>query len=106
MGFPERVRDLRLMHGLTQEQLARKLNLCRATLSHYENGLRQADLQTALAISDYFGVSLDFLSGRTNANCYWLQTLDVNDYEVLLVPTTLLRVSPSSRKKQLEVQAL
>jgi len=100
MGLAQRIRYLRLLHGLTQQQLARQLNICRATLSHYENGLREPDLQMALAIADFFGVSLDFLCGRTSLNCYWLESLNlIENYECLVVPVRLLRVDRSLPKK-------
>lgn len=36
------------------------------TLSRYENELRQADYKTLILFADYFGVSIDYLLGRTD----------------------------------------
>lgn len=36
------------------------------TLSRYENELRQADYETLILFADYFGVSVDYLLGRTD----------------------------------------
>lgn len=36
------------------------------TLSRYENETRQADYKTLILFADYFGVSIDYLLGRTD----------------------------------------
>ena len=36
------------------------------TISRYENLEREADYSTLIKIADYFGVSLDYLLGRTD----------------------------------------
>lgn len=75
MDLPQRIRYLRLQRQLTQQQLARELNISRATLCHYENGQREPDLQTLNAIADFFGVSLDYLVCRTNLDLFKLTVL-------------------------------
>lgn len=66
MTLPSRIKQLREERGLTQIELAKILKISNTTLSQYETGARvpSDDIKTALA--DYFGVSLDFLFGRTN----------------------------------------
>ena len=58
------IRQLRVGRGLTQQQLADKLYVTRATLSNYENGRRHPNLIIAILIADFFQVSLDELAGR------------------------------------------
>ena len=36
------------------------------SISQYETGMREADYKTLIAIADYFGVSIDYLLGRTD----------------------------------------
>lgn len=43
-----------------------ELNMNQNTLSRYENELRQADYKTLILFADYFGVSIDYLLGRTD----------------------------------------
>lgn len=57
---------LRKEHGYTQEQLSDFLNLTRSAISNYELGLNEPSLDTMVAIADLYGVSLDWLMGRTN----------------------------------------
>ena len=61
----EKLKDLRLDYGLTQDQLAKILNISQRTYSHYENGTREIPLDTLIALADYYAVSLDYLTNRT-----------------------------------------
>lgn len=62
----QRIRDLREDRDLTQKQVATVLNCSQQVYSNYELG--QWDLPTAvlLALADYYGVSTDYILGRTN----------------------------------------
>lgn len=62
------LRGLRKQHGLTQEQLANALSCAKSTISQYENGINEPDLEMLTRIADFFGVSLDFLLGRDTYN--------------------------------------
>lgn len=48
-------------HELTQEELAKKLNVSRSTISNWENGRSQPDLESLLSLSDLFEISVDRL---------------------------------------------
>ena len=45
----------------SQLKVATDLHISRETLSYYENGKRNPDLQFLRALSSYFNVSIDFL---------------------------------------------
>lgn len=57
--FSKNIRYLRLLHDLTQDQLAEILSLDRSTYTYYENGHTQPKLYAALKLAQYFRVSLD-----------------------------------------------
>ena len=61
-----RLKELRTRHGVSQVKLAMDLGLSQNSISRYENGEREADYETLVAIADYFNVSVDYLLGRTN----------------------------------------
>ncbi|PYI57206.1 helix-turn-helix domain-containing protein [Paenibacillus flagellatus] len=61
----ERIAYLREKRGLTQEDLANKLGISRASLSHYETNRREPDYETLNKIANFFDISLDYLLGRT-----------------------------------------
>ena len=58
--------NLRKGKGLTQEQLANVIGVSRVTLARWETGEFQPSLDCLLALSEYFGVSIDFLVGKNN----------------------------------------
>ena len=58
------IKNLRLQNNLSQQQLANILNIKQNTLSNYENGITQPDLDLIVKISDYFGCSIDYLLGH------------------------------------------
>lgn len=62
--FQERLKTLRIAHGLTQEELALMLRVSRSAVGMYENGLREPDYETLDNAADYFHVSIDYLLGR------------------------------------------
>ena len=51
---------------LTHVKVANDLKLSRQVYNFYENGKRNPDMQTLIKIADYYGVSIDYLLGRTN----------------------------------------
>lgn len=61
MAFPEKLKALRLKHNLTQEELGEKLCLSRTSISNYEHGKFEPDINTIIAISDLFKISIDEL---------------------------------------------
>lgn len=64
----ENLRALRKASGLTQIELCEKLNIAQATLWGYETGAHEPDIDTILKIADYFGVSIDYLFGRSDSH--------------------------------------
>ncbi|MBQ4382488.1 MAG: helix-turn-helix transcriptional regulator [Oscillospiraceae bacterium] len=63
--FGENISELRRERGLSQRQVASELGISQALLSHYENGLREPRLDFVVKFCDYYGVSADFILGRT-----------------------------------------
>ena len=52
---------IRKKKNLNQLKVAMDLNISREALSHYENGKRSPDIQMLRRLSEYFGISIDFL---------------------------------------------
>ena len=61
MDFNNRLYQLRKQKGLSQEELANRLNVSRQTVSKWEVGDSTPDMEKLIAISDLFDVSLDKL---------------------------------------------
>ena len=56
---------LRQEKKVSQRTAAAALGISQALLSHYENGIREPGLPFVVKACDYYGVSADFLLGRT-----------------------------------------
>lgn len=57
--------ELREKLGLTQEEVANRLKISRAALSHYETNRREPDYETLRKFADFYNVSIDYILGRT-----------------------------------------
>ncbi len=62
----ERLKKLREERGILQRQLAEMLKLTQQTISLYESNKREPDAETLSKIADFFGVTIDYLLGRTD----------------------------------------
>lgn len=65
--FPgERITELRESLGIPKSKLAEKVHVSRSSISEYEKGTTQPSMSVLLQLADVFGVSLDYLLGRTS----------------------------------------
>lgn len=62
----QRLEDLRTDADLTQQQVADILHCKREVYRRYEKGIRELPLSYAIALSNYYKVSLDYLVGLSN----------------------------------------
>lgn len=63
--FHETLSALRHEKRINQRTAAAELNISQALLSHYENGTREPGLAFVCRACDYYGVSADYLLGRS-----------------------------------------
>ncbi len=61
-----RLKDLREDRDLTQKELAKALGYHTTTYQRWEENIHSIKLIDALNIADFYGVSLDYIAGRTN----------------------------------------
>lgn len=66
-NFSTVMSELRHARGLSQRTVAADLKISQALLSHYENGAREPGLAFVCKACDYYGVSADYMLGRTEA---------------------------------------
>ena len=63
-NFGKRLKELRSEKELSQKEFGEKLGFCNQSISFWESGRREPDFDTLILISDFFGVSTDYLLGR------------------------------------------
>ncbi len=101
--FGERLKTLRRVHGITQQELADAIGISKGGLCYYENTNRAPDITVLEKFADYFKVSADYLLGRTNAQTKKakLQAVcnytDLSDKAVRLFADLKERKSPQLR---------
>jgi len=61
----ERIKALRNESNLSQNEIAKALNISRSAYGNYERGARSFTLDVLWRIADYYNTSLDYLFNRT-----------------------------------------
>ena len=64
IAIGKKLMELRNGEALTQEQLARALNVSRVNYTRYETDASRPDYETLVSICDFYDISLDELFGR------------------------------------------
>ena len=62
----ENIRSIRIDKGYTQTQIAERLGISQNTYSQYEIGILNYPVDTVVKLADFYGVSTDYLLGRTS----------------------------------------
>lgn len=67
--FGKRLKQLRESHELTQKEFAEQIGItgenCIQTISAWETSRREPSFATLVKIADFFGVTTDYLLGRS-----------------------------------------
>lgn len=62
----QRLRDLREDHDMNQTQIANLINTSQTVYSRYERGFQTIPVEHLMILADFYGVSVDYILGRTN----------------------------------------
>lgn len=66
MAFYKRIRDLREDNDKTQQEIANYLGMKQPQYYRYETGSRDIPLDILIKLADFYGVSVDYILGRTD----------------------------------------
>jgi transcriptional regulator with XRE-family HTH domain len=97
--------ELRRDHNVDQKLIAELLMVSPGTVSNYETGKHKPSLDSISALADFYGVTTDFLFGRTDSRLS-RQDLDAiysSDITVEQILDKLLKLSPSNRNTLINV---
>ncbi|MCT2882633.1 helix-turn-helix domain-containing protein [Lentilactobacillus buchneri] len=88
MDLGTRLKQLRNEKGLTQEELGKKINVSKASISLYEKNMREPSRESLLTFANYFDVTTDYLLGNTTSRQGkapdWADEQDKNDLKKFL----------------------
>lgn len=62
----ERIRNIRIDRNLTQEDIAKLLNVRQNTYCQYETGILNYPLDVVVKLAKFYNVSVDYLVGLTD----------------------------------------
>lgn len=62
----ETIRNLRIDREYTQKEIAGVLGISQNTYSQYELGVLNYPVDALIKLADFYGVSVDYLLGRTD----------------------------------------
>ncbi len=79
-SYSERLIELRTEKGISQKAAAVDLGISQALLSHYEKGIREFNMDFLCRIANYYGVTTDYILGRTQSRS-GLNSTELEDRE-------------------------
>lgn len=95
--FGLKLKELRISHDLSQQELAQKLNCHKNVISNYELGKRIPNGDALADIARVFGVSVDYLLGLEKPKM--LPISGLNEKQQMILTTLCVELSNRSSKK-------
>lgn len=81
-----KIGEIRKLHGYTQQQLSKELNIPRSTLAMYETNRVEPNFSTLIEISQIFNVSIDYLLGlSTSKESYERIGLQIEPFTITFI---------------------
>ena len=91
VDFGNKLRTLRTQAGMSQTELAKKLNITKSVVSYYELQERTPSPDVLVQLADIFHVSTDFLLGINHKKMIDVSDLTDDDFQFLLLTIETLR---------------
>lgn len=66
MNFGEKLKELRTEKGCSQADIAKIVGTTKMAISHWERGHSEPSITQLIILSDFFGVTTDYLVGKEN----------------------------------------
>lgn len=102
--FSRRLTQLRENKDLSKKQLAQILHVSDSCISQYEKGSSMPGYDTLLSISQYFGVSIDYLLGNpSKTSTFPLDGEFCSNIDYYTFLTHCSKLSPSKRQVLLSI---
>ena len=83
VGFGDKLKQLRTLKGLSQEQLAKRMSITKSMISAYENSIRLPSYDVLIKIALFFNVSMDYFFGFDKRK--YIDVTDLSDLQVSIL---------------------
>ena len=91
VDFGQKLRNLRLEAGMTQAELAQRLDITKAVISYYELHERCPSTEVLIKLASIFHISTDYLLGISNRKMIDVSDLSEEEVRFLLSLIVILR---------------
>lgn len=91
VDFGQKLRNLRLEAGMTQAELAQRLDITKAVISYYELHERCPSPEVLIKLASIFHISTDYLLGISNRKMIDVSDLSEEEVRLLLSLIVILR---------------
>ncbi|MCI5924970.1 MAG: helix-turn-helix domain-containing protein [Oscillospiraceae bacterium] len=81
--FGKKLKQLRQEKELTQQELADRLSLTRATISSYERSALYPSVEVLVEICRFFNVSADYMLGLVDVNLFDTRDLTIEQENII-----------------------
>lgn len=83
MMIADKIKTLRQQTGLTQTELAKKLNITRSSVNAWEMGISIPSTQYVVELADLFKVTTDYILGYNNDRVINISSLTEEQSKIL-----------------------
>ena len=77
------IKEIRKKRGISQRELARRINKSYSVVCGYESNAQQPPLDVAISIASVLHISLDYLVGNTDSNSFSLSGITKQQQEII-----------------------
>lgn len=99
VNFGNKLKELRTQAGLTQKQLAEKMQVTKSVISYYELQERNPSPEILIKLSSIFHVTTDYLLGLEANQTLDISGLDDEDIQLLQHTINVLRNKKSLKRE-------
>lgn len=97
--FADRLRGLRAEAGLKQSDIAALVNTVPSAVSYWESGRGVPHLDTIQQLADHFGVSMDYMLGKTDYRKVEVPAETISEPLAILMRGDLKRLPPEAQNE-------
>lgn len=81
--FHERLRELRIQKGFSQQDLADRIDQTKQNVSQYERGVMRPNMDKLQELCDIFNVSMDYITGKEDVTPRLVDSEGIRAMEII-----------------------
>jgi len=97
--FHERLRELRIQKGFSQQDLADRIDQTKQNVSQYERGVRRPNMDKLQELCDIFNVSMDYITGKEDVTPRLVDSDGIMALEIFSKNSEVERIAKEIYKK-------